>query len=1089
LAHAHQYGAGARGLFFRQTYPELEEVEQRFLEIFPAMGGKWLVGKHTWVFTNGARLRMRHLMNEQDAQSFQGQSNCVAIGTPILMADGTFMPIEEIQVGAYVQTLEGPRVVTATCAPYLTPCVSAYVYDVHGGFAGVQVHPWHHPVLTTVGLCGPRLAGLHGSVQQAHDVTSIPYRQGAVFPLEIDQDIPDWYAYARDEKTAYGAFGMPLPRTLRPRVLSVPVVLHARCHQLGSWVKTCVSGQSTQYHALCKSAIRWLDSYRPCQYQSLDQMQPDELSLSKLATSVPLFANDQAYALFGNHRRQDCRDDYPSVDDFCDERAPVSSGIVQGHTQQLSYAEQSCHLDILDEWDRLPRYSHRYQHTYRHPYTSEERCLSEDVVAGFVSLIPCGSSFVVDITVDQANHYITSTGLVNKNSWVGGDELGNYPTSRPIDLLRATLRSSTGVPCYFRGSANPGGTGHNWLRARYIDPAPPMTPFAATETVAGETITVKRCFIPSTLEDNALLMRNDPGYWQRVMAATGGNEALLKAWRYGLWDIVSGGMLDDVWDTAVHALEPFEVPQAWRIRRAFDWGSSRPFSCGWWAHADGETSTGLLGRVYPKGTRFRIMEYYGWNGKPNEGLRMTNTEIARQIKAMEDASPYKGRIDAGPADSQIFDVVNGTSIAQQMAACGIAWKPAQKGPGSRRQGWSVLRQLLKASLQWPMEEPGLFVFNTCRQFIRTVPILPRDKSDADDADSDAEDHCLHGATLVETPAGSYPIADLVGKTGFVLTDDGLKAFSNCRLTRKQAAIVLVRFSNGKRVLCTPDHLFLTLDRRWIQAQDLTDEICYNISSKKEDICTSQLLVQQSKNSMEHDIISADTTSSAKAKSFIKRYGNIIMGLYQKDVKSIINIMTVPAIKLRIWNCCLAGNIASTTPKGDSWGPLESNILRRPKLLRLRGMDRLKVNTGIQSTMIDIVAKLLPALQISRVPIVASPFKQGTEGKKEPFARMSVNQLTDAPVASTIKNAVVPSVIQHLRSIVTQNKRRVDMSVDGLSVVSVQPAGWADVYCLTVPDGQRFAIEGGIIVHNCADETRYECTMPLPGRGGVMGLSF
>ena len=325
-------------------------------------------------------------------------------------------------------------------------------------------------------------------------------------------------------------------------------------------------------------------------------------------------------------------------------------------------------------------------------------------------------------------------------TWLGGDELGNYPNPRAVDLLRATLRSAAGVPCVFRASANPGGTGHNWLKARYIDPAPPLTPFAATETVAGVTITVKRCYIPSTLEDNMLLMRNDPDYWQRVVAAAGGNEALLKAWRYGAWDVVAGGLLDDVWDARVHMIEPFAIPRGWRIRRAFDWGSSKPFSVGWWAHADGETGIGPAARLYPRGTRFRLAELYGWNGKPNEGLRMTNTDIARRIVEGEASMPYTGRIEAGPADSAIYDVVNGRSIAQEMAALGVSFRPAAKGPGSRRQGWQMVRQLLKASTVWPMEQPGLFVFNTCRQFLRTVPVLPRDKTDADDADTDSEDH-------------------------------------------------------------------------------------------------------------------------------------------------------------------------------------------------------------------------------------------------------------------------------------------------------------------------------------------------------------
>lgn len=338
-------------------------------------------------------------------------------------------------------------------------------------------------------------------------------------------------------------------------------------------------------------------------------------------------------------------------------------------------------------------------------------------------------------------------------TWVGADEMGNYPSPVPLDKIRACLRSPYGVPTYFRGSANPGGVGHNWIKARYIDPAPAMHPFATTETVAGETITVKRCYIPATLDDNPMLVTNDPGYWQRVVAAAGGNEALVKAWRLGLWDIVAGGALDDLWNPLVHVVEPFDVPRSWRIRRAFDWGSSKPFSVGWWACADGETP--VNGRTYYKGTRFRVMELYGWNGKPNEGLRMTNTNIARRIKAVEDDSLYKGRIQAGPADTQVFDVVNGTSAADEMATIGIRWTEATKGPGSRRQGLQKVRQMLEASLTYPMEEPGLFVFSTCRQFIRTVPVLPRDQQEPDVADTEAEDH-VYDETRYEcmTPLGT-----------------------------------------------------------------------------------------------------------------------------------------------------------------------------------------------------------------------------------------------------------------------------------------------------------------------------------------------
>jgi hypothetical protein len=42
----------------------------------------------------------------------------------------------------------------------------------------------------------------------------------------------------------------------------------------------------------------------------------------------------------------------------------------------------------------------------------------------------------------------------------------------------------------------------------------------------------------------------------------------------------------------------------------------------------------------------------------------------------------------------------------------------------------------------------------------------------------------------------------------------------------------------------------------------------------------------------------------------------------------------------------------------------------------------------------------------------------------------------------------------------------------LRCVSVRPAGRSDVYCLTVPSTAAFAVESGVIVHNCMDALRY-----------------
>jgi hypothetical protein len=52
------------------------------------------------------------------------------------------------------------------------------------------------------------------------------------------------------------------------------------------------------------------------------------------------------------------------------------------------------------------------------------------------------------------------------------EEITNFPSPSPINKLRATLRSGSGVPVGMRLTGNPGGPGHNWVKERYINPDP-----------------------------------------------------------------------------------------------------------------------------------------------------------------------------------------------------------------------------------------------------------------------------------------------------------------------------------------------------------------------------------------------------------------------------------------------------------------------------------------------------------------------------------------------------------------------------------------------------------------------------------------
>lgn len=323
------------------------------------------------------------------------------------------------------------------------------------------------------------------------------------------------------------------------------------------------------------------------------------------------------------------------------------------------------------------------------------------------------------------------------------DELTHF-TDKIYRYLRGRCRAGSLIlsdrykglfPRIVTGS-NPGGIGHNWVKATFIDQAAPMKIVQQLKAEGG----MRRQYIPARLADNPTLAKNDPDYIDRLEGL--GNAALIRAMRDGDWNIVSGGMFDDLWNESKHVLHPFQIPSSWRIDRSFDWGSSKPFSVGFWAESDGTEAIMADGskRVFPRGTLFRIGEWYGWNGRPNEGLKMSDAGIADGIIVRQVDMGIQTRIKPGPADSSIFDETNGDSPAKIQERHKVRWEKADKSPGSRKRGWQLMRGRLLASCAERMEEPGLFVFDTCRQFIRTFPVLPRSDRDPDDIDTDAEDH-------------------------------------------------------------------------------------------------------------------------------------------------------------------------------------------------------------------------------------------------------------------------------------------------------------------------------------------------------------
>lgn len=350
--------------------------------------------------------------------------------------------------------------------------------------------------------------------------------------------------------------------------------------------------------------------------------------------------------------------------------------------------------------------------------------------------------------------------------WIGFEELTTWPTDECYTAMFSCSRSSqVGMPRMVRATTNPYGPGHNWVKARFRLPIPLKSSVAKIVKEEGQP---DRVVIHGALKENKILLHADPNYIKNIVAAANGNKAKIAAWIDGDWDIVAGGMFDDVWDKDIHLVPRFEIPSSWSIYRSYDHGSSSPFSVGWWAVSDGSDyrdAKGLI-RSSVRGDMFRIHEWYGWTGKPNEGLRMLSPDIAKGIIERELLNNIHHRVKAGPADGAIFAANDGVNIAIDMMKpqqvnsqlYRIKWIPSDKRPGSRKTGWELMRTMFRNAIPYEdgsvRDKPGIFVFDHCEQFIRTIPSLARDEKDPDDVNTDIEDHIADEARYMVRFGGS-----------------------------------------------------------------------------------------------------------------------------------------------------------------------------------------------------------------------------------------------------------------------------------------------------------------------------------------------
>ena len=296
-------------------------------------------------------------------------------------------------------------------------------------------------------------------------------------------------------------------------------------------------------------------------------------------------------------------------------------------------------------------------------------------------------------------------------TWIGVDELPQYPTPDVYNFLRSSLRSvDPEIPVFMRATGNPGNIGSQWVKEMFVDPSEPNKAFNVSIDTPTGVRKISRRFIPAKLQDNPYLMQTDDYY---IMLASL-PEVQRKQFLEGDWSAFENSSIPE-FNKTTHVVDPFEIPRGWSRFRSADWGYSSNACCLWFA-IDWDNNLWVYRELYTK--------------------KITADEFAKKVLEAEqgefmrygvlDSSTWAKRGDVGP------------SIAETMIQEGCKWRPSDRSPKSRINGKLEIHKRLKVHEK--DNEPTLKVFSNCVNLIRTLPLLPLDKNNPEDVDTDAEDH-------------------------------------------------------------------------------------------------------------------------------------------------------------------------------------------------------------------------------------------------------------------------------------------------------------------------------------------------------------
>ena len=296
-----------------------------------------------------------------------------------------------------------------------------------------------------------------------------------------------------------------------------------------------------------------------------------------------------------------------------------------------------------------------------------------------------------------------------------------------LEKIAASCRGVNNFPKRVYFTCNPGGQGHNYIKRIFID-----------RVYKDDEDPDDYAFVQAKVTDNKVLMETNPAYIRFLKHLP---PKLRRAWLDGDFNVYEGQFFETFTNDPdhyndlrwTHVINPIKIRPHWPIYRSFDWGFNKPFSVGWYTVTDEST--------FPQGSVvIRIAELYGVQKSgneslPDQGVKWTPEKVFATIQQIENEHPYfKGRQVMGVADPAIWDAQLGKSIAETATHYGIYFEP---GDHARIPGWMQCQYRLQFDEDG---YPKFYVFNTCKEFIRTIPTLQYSERVPEDLDTKQEDH-------------------------------------------------------------------------------------------------------------------------------------------------------------------------------------------------------------------------------------------------------------------------------------------------------------------------------------------------------------